>query len=237
MQKKRIWELDAFRGLCVLGMVVVHFLYDLMKTYPMPALQKSELFSFVMLWGSLLFLLLSGICVTLGRHPIRRGLIVLAGGLICSGVTWGMVLLDMASSKMIIYFGILHCLGICMLLWPVFRRLPSWLTLLLAVIMCAVGLYWRYHTPLVSWWTMPFGAPPAGFASSDYVPLFPNLGFFLLGSLLGKVLYKKKASLFPKVNDKFFLIRFLAFCGRYSLPIYLLHQPVLTGILMLGALL
>ena len=234
MQKKRIWELDAFRGLCILGMVVVHFLYDIANTYSVPELENSALFAFVRLWGGVLFLLLSGICVTLGSHPIRRGLIVLSAGLVCSAVTWAMVLLQMAPERLIIYFGVLHCLGVCMLLWPLFRRIPDWLTLLLAIAMCAVGLYWRDHTPLVSWWTMPFGAPPAGFATSDYFPLFPNLGFFLLGSLLGKRLYKNKVTLFPKVNENFFLIRFLTFCGRYSLFIYLLHQPVLTGILMLG---
>ena len=105
MQKKRIWELDAFRGLCILGMVVVHFLYDLMSTYPMPGLRRSEFFSFVMLWGGVLFLLLSGICVTLGHHPIRRGLIVLGAGFVCTAVTWGMVLLGMADEILIIYFG------------------------------------------------------------------------------------------------------------------------------------
>ena len=236
-QKKRIWELDAFRGLCVLGMVVVHFLYDLMSTYYMPKLQNSSLFSFVMLWGGVLFLLLSGICVTLGHHPIRRGLIVFGAGLVCSAVTWVMVLLGYASDILIIYFGVLHCLGICMLLWPLFKRLPSWITALVAIIICIVGLYWRQNTPLVSWLTMPFGAPPPGFATSDYFPLFPNLGFFLLGSLLGKALYKNKTTLFPRVNENFFLIRFLVFCGKYSLPIYLLHQPLLTGILMLGELL
>lgn len=232
-QNKRIWELDAFRGLCVLGMVVVHFLYDLMNTFSIPELEHSETFAFVRLWGGLLFLLLSGICVTLGRHPIHRGLIVLTGGFICSAVTWGMVLLGLASDTLIIYFGILHCLGVCMLLWPLFRRLPNWLTFGLALLICAIGLYWREDTPLVNWLTMPFGAPPPGFASSDYVPLFPNLGFFLLGSLLGKGLYKNKVSLLPRVNQDFFLIRFLLLCGKYSLPIYLLHQPILSGILML----
>ena len=237
MQKKRIWELDAFRGLCVLGMVVVHLLYDLMNTYPLPGLRQSEFFAFVMLWGGVLFLLLSGICVTLGHHPIRRGLIVLGAGFVCTAVTWGMVLLGMADEILIIYFGVLHCLGVCMLLWPLFKRFPNWLIALIAVIICIVGLYWRQNTPLVSWLTMPFGAPPPGFATSDYFPLFPNLGFFLLGSLLGKTLYKNKTTRLPGVNKNFFLIRFLVFCGKYSLPIYLLHQPLITGILMLGELL
>ena len=31
--KKRVWELDAFRGLCVLGMVLIHFVYDLIDLY------------------------------------------------------------------------------------------------------------------------------------------------------------------------------------------------------------
>ena len=31
--KQRIWELDAFRGICVLGMVVVHFVYDITELY------------------------------------------------------------------------------------------------------------------------------------------------------------------------------------------------------------
>ena len=31
--KQRIWELDALRGICVLGMVAVHFVYDLVELY------------------------------------------------------------------------------------------------------------------------------------------------------------------------------------------------------------
>ena len=31
--KKRIWELDAFRGLCLLGMVLIHLIYDLTELY------------------------------------------------------------------------------------------------------------------------------------------------------------------------------------------------------------
>ena len=80
---------------------------------------------------------------------------------------------------------------------------------------------------------MVFGVPWEGFISSDYFPLLPNLGYFLLGSALGKTLYRKKESLLPKVNEKNILIRFFAGCGRQSLWLYLLHQPVLSGIFYL----
>ena len=89
------------------------------------------------------------------------------------------------------------------------------------------------HTSIDHPWFMIFGLPWMGFASSDYFPLLPNFGFFLLGSALGKTLYRKKESLLPKVNEKNILIRFFAGCGRQSLWLYLLHQPVLSGIFYL----
>ena len=76
--KQRIWELDALRGLCILGMVAVHFVYDLVELYGLVQWQYPALFSFIKDWGGVLFLVLSGICVTLGRSHIRRGLQVLA---------------------------------------------------------------------------------------------------------------------------------------------------------------
>ena len=43
-------------------------------------------------------------------------------------------------------------------------------------------------------------------------------------------LYKHKASLMPKVKGKNPILRFFCFCGKQSLWIYLLHQPILNGI-------
>ncbi len=230
--KKRIWELDAFRGLCILGMVVIHLLYDLSYLFPVLDLEDAALYHFVKDWGGLLFLILSGICVTLGSHPVRRGLVVLAGGLLCTAVTYGMYKLDMADESLIIYFGVLHCLGTCMLLWPLFKKLPWWV---LAVL--GLGAIWgsghldgRYFDfP----WLIPLGFLTQTFASSDYFPLFPSLGYFLAGAALGKLLYKNRRSLLPMINGDFFLLRFLQWCGRQSLWIYLLHQPLLYGLIML----
>ena len=231
--KKRIWELDALRGLCILGMVVVHFIYDLVELYGLVKWDYPPLFTFVQQWGGVLFLLISGICVTLGSRCIRRGALVFGCGLVVSAVTFGMYHFGFSGKGIIIYFGVLHCLGACMLLWPAFRRLPHWALAVLGAVLVVVGLYLRALPGAAFPWLMPLGLPWEGFASSDYFPLLPYLGFFLLGSALGKSVYRKKESLLPQVNTRNFLIRFFLLCGKHSLWIYMLHQPILSGIFFL----
>ena len=180
-------------------------------------------------WGGVLFLLLSGVCATLGSRSFRRGLIVYGCGLLCTAVTAGMVVLGFASESIIVRFGVLHCLGLCMILWSLLRRLPTWILALLGSLMVITGLL-ICDTVVKVTWLYPLGLTAANFFSSDYFPLLPHLGFFLLGSVLGRALYRNKQSLLPGADQKNPVIRFLCFCGRQSLPIYLLHQPVLTAV-------
>lgn len=224
----RIWEIDALRGLCIPVMVLIHLIYDVVNLYgfvdwPYPA------------WYSLfknnygaVFLLISGVSVTLGRRSAHRGLTVFLWGMVVSVVTVGMYLTGMAGRGIIIYFGVLHCLGTCMLLWPVFRPLsPGTLA--------AVGM----GLALAGWWLrgqvwqmpvlMPLGFVFPGFASSDYFPLMPNLGYFLLGASFGKRYYSKRQSLLPRIDSGSAPIRALCWMGRHSLTIYLLHQPLLAA--------
>ena len=229
--KQRIWELDAARGLCILGMVVFHLLYDLQHLFHILPAGDHGLLNFVATWGGTLFFLLSGICVTLGSRPVRRGLIVTGCGFAVTGVTMAMVALGLVDNSMIIRFGVLHCLGICMILWPLFRKLPWPVLFLLGSAMAAVGIYWDSRSFDVPHWLFPLGLKYPGFASPDYFPLLPFLGFFLLGAVLGRLLYAKKQTLFPRVDPKAF--RFLILIGKWSLPVYLLHQPVITGIMTL----
>ena len=231
--KKRIWELDVLRGVCILGMVVVHLIYDLQTFFSLPFLADSRLFEVIKQWGGVLFLLISGICVTLGSHPVRRGLIVFACGLICSAVTAGMYFLNMADKSIIIYFGVLHCLGVCMLLWPLFKRLPVWALGLLGLGLTVLGLWISGNVVVDFPWLIPLGLVPGDFASSDYFPLLSNLGFFLVGACLGKTLYRKKETLLPRVNPANPVLAFFTRLGKWSLPVYLLHQPIITGLLYL----
>ena len=231
--KHRIWELDVFRGICVLGMVIIHFLYDLIDLYQIVSWDYPVAVKFVMDWGGLLFIALSGVCATLGRRSVRRGLVVLACGLIISAATYGMYYFGYAYKSIIIYFGVLHCLGLCMILWWVFKRFPTWLLAVLGIAFIALGFYLQTQPRVDVYYLMPLGLPWKRFSSSDYFPLLPNLGYFLVGSVIGRTVYRKKETLLPTVNPKNPLIRSLSFCGKHSLWIYMLHQPILAGISML----
>ena len=230
--KKRIWELDALRGLFVLCVVFIHLMYDLTDLYKLIDFEYPAIYLFIQNWGGVLFLLISGICVTLGSHCIRRGILVFLCGMAITAVTGGMYWLGMADRGIIIYFGILHCLGVCMLLWPLFQKLPIWALAAVGITLTVAGLL----LPNISVshnYLMPLGLASPQFVSADYFPLLPHLGFFLLGALMGKTLYRKKQSLLPKVNPDFLPFRFLRLCGKHSLWIYLFHQPILSGIFWL----
>lgn len=234
---RRVWELDALRGICVLGMVAVHFVYDLIDLYGIVSWDYPDWFLVIMNWGGILFILISGICATLGRRSVRRGLIVVLCGFICTAVTWGMYHFGFATKDIIIYFGVLHCLGTCMILWWLFKRLPTAALAVLGVAIAVAGLFLWYTPVDVGMYLVPLGFHPAEFYSSDYFPLLPNFGYFLIGAVLGRTVYRRKETLLPKINDRAPLLRFLQLCGKHSLWIYLLHQPVLSSICWLLTLL
>ncbi len=223
--KERIFELDAARGICIIGMVVVHFFlnyYDFFKNSQYPAFLQ-----FFFDWGGVLFVLLSGIAVTLGHHPIKRGLIVFLAGMVCTGITFAMEW--MGFGVIPIRFGILHCLGICMLLSPMLLRFPNWLLPILSGGILVTSYY--FDALVVDCpYLFPLGIRYWGFSSGDYFPLFPYLGYFILGILLGTILYPNKTSRLTKINSNIFPIPFLCWCGKQSLWIYLAHQPILYGL-------
>ena len=229
--KKRIWELDAMRGLALLGMIGIHLVSDLVDLFGVWNWDQPQWYLLFKNNYGALFLLISGISVTLGRHPVKRGLQVFLCGFLCTAATVGMYLLGAAGKDIIIYYGVLHCLGTSMLLWPLFRKGSNGLLAFLALGMITLGLWLRTKGFSFPWLTV-LGFCPYGFASSDFFPLFPNLGYFLLGALLGRKLYAQKESRFPKEHPP---LPFLQWCGRHSLTIYLLHQPILAAVVALIA--
>ncbi len=223
---KRIWELDALRGLALLGMMGIHFVYDLVDLFGVWNWQQPAWYLFFKNNYGAVFFLISGISVTLGSHPVKRGVQVFLCGFLCTGVTLAMYLLGFAGKGIIIYMGVLQCLGLCMMLWPLFRRCPDWALVALGLAMMIAG--WYLRTQAFPFWLLtPLGFAPYGFTSSDYFPLLPNFGYFLLGAVVGKRVYAGRKSLFPREPPPLGLFRWM---GRHSLMIYLLHQPVLAAI-------
>lgn len=218
--ENRIKELDFARGFCVLAMIAIHFLYDLTELYflfPVP-----PLYSAIKNHGGIVFFLISGISATLGRRSFKRGCTVLLCAALVSAVT------SLTGSP--VRFGVLSCLGFSMVLWTVFRTLPTSALLFFAGLSLLTGAI--FQKTVVSFpFLYPLGLCRSTFQSADYFPLFPYVGWFLLGAVAGRCLYPHRRSLFPRIAFSSPLSRFFRFCGVHALPLYLLHQPVLLAIL------
>lgn len=223
--KSRIWELDALRGVAILGVIVIHLLFDL-GYFLGVTFHTNAALGFIERYGGVVFVVLSGLCATLGRRSFRRGAAVFACGMAVTAVTYGMVWLGMADETVIIRFGVLHLLGICMMLWPLLRRLPTWAMAVLGALLVVLG-YWFNSFYVTVPWLFPLGLRTSGFQSADYWPLLPQLGWFLLGAVLGRTAYKERRTLLPRFPCEAAPVRFFRWCGRQSLWIYLLHQPAL----------
>ena len=235
--KKRIWELDFFRGIFLWGMIGIHLIYDLVDLYGIVDWDLPQWYLLFKNRFGISFVVLSGLCATLSRNTIRRGIKVFLCGMVVSIATLAMILAGMSGWGLMIYFGVLHCLGVCMMLWPLFRKLPTWALLVLGLVMVVYGEHLRRE--VFSWATylFPIGFKAPGFTSSDYFPLLPNLGYFLLGSVLGRTCYAERRSLMPNAKADGPLVRFFRLCGEHSLLIYMVHQPVLAGLVGLMAML
>lgn len=217
---KRIWELDFFRGAALLAMVYFHLIYDLKEFYLYPVRYENGINFYIGRASALIFILVSGISCTLCRHNVQRGWKVLGIGLLISVAT------TLYSPDYAVKFGILHFLGICMLLSALFSRLNAMMLVILGTAAIWLGGV-AFQTPVTVGFLFPLGFTDQSFFSSDYYPLFPWLGVFLYGVAVGKLLYSNKRSLlnFPLPDT------LLNKIGRKTLPIYIVHQPITLWLL------
>ncbi len=230
--RKRLWEVDAVRGLAVVFMVVSNFLFDLYFFVGLPISPQG--------WAGWLaratagtFLLLVGVSLALRRYwrpdasfagVARRGGMLVALGFVVSLATW------LVAGEQLVLFGVLHCIGVSMVLaWPLVDRPRAALAVGLSLLALgpAVG---RLHPDTLL--LLPLGIAPEDFASVDYVPLAPWSGLVFLGMAVGSVLYRDGRRRFPLPEwSSRPAPRLLIALGRRSLLVYFAHQPVLLALI------
>ena len=173
------------------------------------------------------FLLLAGAGLALGHangikwRPFwRREAVLVAAALAVSAGTWFLFQNDLA------YFGVLHMIALGSLLALPFVVLPIWIgAAAAAVALLAPALYSSdLFDPRWLDWIGFFKITPE---TADLVQVFPWLGVMLIGVLGMRLLRNSPAFTWSSRNRA---VRILGLAGRWSLIIYLLHQPLLFGI-------
>lgn len=239
-QKVRYHLLDFIRGICILLVVGYHILFDLSEVFggAYPFFRSTAMTNFRHCFVGTL-VILAGISCSFTRSNIKRGIKILFWGMVITGVTTFL----MPSQQ--ITFGILHFFGTAMLLYGVLEKpigkIPTIPGLLLNIILLLVT--WNIYRGILGipgWLTLElpeighhFPLFVLGFrtghSSGDYYPLMPWLFLFFIGVFLGRYF---KAGSVPAVFRKN-PIPVLATIGRNTLWIYLIHQPVVYGLLYL----
>ncbi len=225
----RLGWLDGWRGAAVLAMIAYHFGFDLnhlgwlqQNLNEDPAWRMAR----TLILGNFLFLAGAGFALAQQRSaPPRRQLTriarIAAAALL---VTLGSRL---AFPQSAIYFGTLHAIAVMGLL---LMALPNWgwgLCLLGAAIIGGNLAYANeiFNQPALSWLGLRTFRP----RTEDYVPLIPWFGICLIGCGSMRVALRRDSlARWSQVAAP----SWLAWSGRHSLAIYLLHQPLLLGILI-----
>lgn len=233
----RFDAVDALRGLAVLWMTFFHFCFDLnyfgfvrqdFYSDPVWTLQRTGILS--------LFLVCAGLGQALssssGHAPPRfwhrwrqiagAAVLVSIGSYAVFPHSW-------------IYFGVLHGIAAMLLLVRLTARWGAWLWLAGAL---AMALAWAAPSVHAFWPALDFLNAPAwnwlGLVSrkpitEDYVPILPWLGVLWWGVAAGQWLLGRHRAALEGLSGH--APRSLALLGRWSLTWYLLHQPVLMGLL------
>jgi len=177
------------------------------------------------------FFIISGISCMFSKDNLKRAMHTLGAGLFVAVFTFGLSVWTGDPSRFI-RFGVLMCYAACQLIYYFLLEKRSNETLFfVAAFALAIGYYLRYHgveaTKLPIFYI--FGVPQIGDQSSDYWPIFPMLGWFLVGVVFGRKYYSEKKTLLPYPHAER-LTRPLQWLGKYSGIIYVSHIVVYTAV-------
>lgn len=209
--------LDSLRGIAVIWMVIFHASYDL-KMFHLVDWNFSEGFWYYFPRViAFTFLFCVGISLNYTHHPEinwkslkNRSIKLGTAAILISVITYFLF------PHQWIYFGTLHCifLGSILGVLLVNRRKTAFSLLILILL----GQYFFSYD--IKWLSRLIQKP-----SMDFIPIYPWFWAILLGILIGP--HMSRIRLISNMRS----IPFLKFLGQHSLKIYLLHQPVIFGVI------
>lgn len=241
--KERLYLLDEIRGFLIIGVVLSHTLFDMYNIFGFDmSWVESGIANTISDIGAILFIMISGLVSRFSKDNISRGLKLLC---VASALT---LVTDLIVPDYVIYAGILHHLAFAIvileLLKPVLVKIPpvAGIVFNLVIAILTFNLYERkislFGATLLE---IPKSIMNGGLSyllglkidnitiSSDYYPLLPWITFFFIGFFLTSYVSNEPVKSFLSKKR----CNFLAKAGRHSLLIYLVHQPIVYGILYL----
>lgn len=228
----RLPIIDALRGFAVAQMIVYHFIYDLdyfgwvdlamNRDHPWVAWRTAIVTQFLLLVGVSL-VLRSAYKPGWGDFWRRWAEVAGAAALVSAG-SW------FVFGPRFIWFGILHFIAAALILGRLALPLGRW-NLLLGLTVLLAGLTYS-HPFFGTAVTSVIGFAPDKPRTEDYVPLFPWLGVVLMGMGLASVWRDRAFELAPAAQAlNAAPPRLLVLLGTWALTVYLVHQPLLMGLL------
>jgi uncharacterized membrane protein len=229
--ESRVPSVDALRGLAIVAMIAYHFAFDLRYFGVIRADFENDPFwlnARTAIVAS--FLALVGVSLVLAERDglawprfLRRVAVIAACALAASAASW------LLFPRTFIYFGVLHCIAVSLLAArPLARRPLVAVALGIAIVVAGLTLsHPVFDARALSWIGFTTTKPQ----TQDYVPLFPWLGVVLFGIGLGHALMKAR---FRPIAWLAGAPRALRWLGRHSLATYMVHQPILMGLIRLA---
>ncbi|NCA66913.1 MAG: DUF1624 domain-containing protein [Clostridia bacterium] len=259
MSRKRIWELDFLRGICIILMCLDHMVFNFAATFAKAwkATGNANLINLVdtaikywthparlaaqetVLW---IFFSLCGMSIIFSRNNFFHSIKILFVAALITLVTTSLVKFGMDEGN-IIRFGVLHMLGVSSFIVAIiytFTRKNRWVTSAVFLSLAlALFLFDELYLSKGAWhkdiaWLSVFSESLGDigkFSPGDCFPMMPYIIRVFVGAGLAPLIYYKKKSLLPRLEGNWY--RPINFLGRKTLWVVLLHQPVIIGALAL----
>lgn len=229
---RRLDALDAARGAALVAMIFYHLTWDLKHFRLIDVdLANSATFHWIGHAIASVFVGVAGFSLVLAHRGgfradayFKRLAMIGAAAAAVTAVTYYML------PEAFIFFGILHCIAAASLAGLIFLSAPVWLILLAAAMALAAPHLVHseaFNSPALSWLGFGTVAP----YTYDFRSFFPWFGIFLIGMAAARRGFDTR---FAGVRAGAAPASWLAAGGRHSLAIYLIHQPLLYGVLLLA---